>query len=88
MYQRLIVYWCIKSDGIFDLVIPVPKTNLSQAERKKLLNSMTSEAFKNLPKSNISLSLVDEAIDLGLVSPAFCVLHIVNLQHFRGLNDM
>jgi putative transposase len=46
-YQRWMAAGIIKSDVRPDSVRPIPKNNLTLAERKRLVDTMNSEAYKN-----------------------------------------
>jgi putative transposase len=89
-YQRWIVTGSIKSDGRPDSVRPVPKNKLSLTERKRLVDTMNSPAFKSLPASQMVPALADEGIYLASESTCYRVLHEEKLQYRRGrgqIND-
>ena len=74
----------IKSDGRPDSVRPIPKNKLTAGERKRLVDTMNSEAYKSLPASQMVPSLADEGIYLASESACYRVLHEEKLQHRRG----
>jgi hypothetical protein len=89
-YQRWMVAGSIKSDGRPDSVRPVPQNKLSLAERKRLVDTMNSDAYKSLPASQMVPALADEGIYLASESTCYRVLHEEKLQHRRGreqIND-
>jgi len=89
-YQRWMFAGHIKSDGRPDSVRPMPKNKLWLAERKQLVDTMNSDAYKSLPASQMVPALADEGIYLASESTCYRVLHEEKLQHRRGrgqIND-
>jgi putative transposase len=89
-YQRWTVTGSIKSDRRPDSIRPVPKNKLSLTERKRLVDTMNSAAFKSLPASQMVPALADEGIYLASESTYYRVLHEEKLQYRRGrgqIND-
>jgi putative transposase len=89
-YQRWMAAGVIKSDGRPDSVRPIPKNKLTLTERKRLVDTMNSEAYKSLPASQMVAALPDEGIYLASESTCYRVLHEEKLQHRRGrgqIND-
>ena len=83
-YQRWMAAGVIKSDGRPDTVRPIPKNKLTLTERKRLVDTMNSEAYKSLPASQMVPALADEGIYLASESTCYRVLHEQKLQHRRG----
>jgi putative transposase len=74
-YQRWMAAGVIKSDGRPDSVRPIPKNKLTLGERKRLVDTMNSEAYKSLPASQMVAALADEGIYLASESTCYRVLH-------------